>query len=294
MEMSFENKMNMAFDKPLKYKELLLYPGTLSCYPLFSNADSFLDCSRLEEKDKHLLRLSYLDYMYEKSLKDSAFQYNFAMMNYIIQQVLKSPFDLIKEDGKLHLKVYQKAPNYDLLKEKQEKIKNEILDTYKEGKVNSDKLKEIDNLNNEMYNYIFINSEEFDDIRHLIMIQNDIVSEHYPSHIEEILYETKEKLRKINKEKITEFEDLITAVAFTTGLKVEDMYNMTIRRFNRYLKLTTDKSDYYLYKHLELGGKIEIKKDLDYWLSHYEPKGKFDDALIKDSSLLSTIKEGKN
>ena len=74
---------------------------------------------------------------------------------------------------------------------------------------------------------------------------------------------------------------------------MKEMSNMTIRRFNRYLDLILNKDDYYMYKTLELSGNIELKQDLSYWVKHYEPKGKFDDVIISNSSLLPSIQDGK-
>ena len=62
----------------------------------------------------------------------------------------------------------------------------------------------------------------------------------------------------------------------------------------KYSKLyNTTKDDYYLYKQLELSGNIELKTDLPYWIRHYEPVGKYDDVLINNSSLLSSVQDGK-
>lgn len=52
MNISYENKINLAFDKPLEYKSLLLYPATLPYYSIFVSADECLDVSRIDEKIK--------------------------------------------------------------------------------------------------------------------------------------------------------------------------------------------------------------------------------------------------
>ena len=87
MELSYENKMNLAFDKPLAYKSLLLYPATLPYYSIFAAADECLDTSRMDEKNKKLLRLPYLDYLYEKSLVDNNFKNKWNMLICILNIV---------------------------------------------------------------------------------------------------------------------------------------------------------------------------------------------------------------
>ena len=57
MNLSYENINHLAFDEPLEYKSLLLYPVTLPYYSIFASAEECLDVSRLDEKDVRLLRL---------------------------------------------------------------------------------------------------------------------------------------------------------------------------------------------------------------------------------------------
>ena len=117
MNISYENKMNLAFDKPLEYKSLLLYPATLPYYSIFASADECLDVSRIDEKNKRFLRLPYLEYLYEKSLIDDNFKNKWNMLICILNIVLKEeqPFDVLRQEGKLYIKVYQKSENYELL-----------------------------------------------------------------------------------------------------------------------------------------------------------------------------------
>lgn len=138
-----------------------------------------------------------------------------------------------------------------------------------------------------------IGSEDFEEIRKLIMIQNDIKAQHYDAQTEKFLYQMKEKLQQTRAAKDnTDLEDLITVVAYSMNINPTDMENMTIRRFNRYLHIVLSKDDYYMYKQLELSGMIKMKSDLPHWINHYEPKGKFDDILVDSSGLMSSLRDG--
>ena len=81
-------------------------------------------------------------------------------------------------------------------------------------------------------------------------------------------------------------------VAYSLHKDPKDMENMTIRRFNRYLHIIMSKDDYYMYKQLELSGMIKMKADLPHWISHYEPKGKFDDILVNGDTFMSSLGDG--
>lgn len=300
MNISYENKINLAFDKPLEYKGIYLYPATLPYYSIFLNADECLNVSRLEEKDIRLLRLSYLDYLYEKSLRDNVYKGKWDMLIYILNIVLKDQsFEIVKENGHVILKVYQRTNDYDLFNEEYEKLKKDIIQKYNairdiENVAIEQDLNKLNNLKEKMFESVILNEADFDEIRQLIMYQNDIKAENYSSKVTAMLEETKRKISQINKNKDDlSMEDLITAVAYSARIKPEDMYNMTIRRFNRYLYITRNKDDFYLYKQLELSGNIELKSELPYWIKHFEPIGKYDDVLINNSSLLSSVQDGK-
>ena len=81
-----------------------------------------------------------------------------------------------------------------------------------------------------MYVHIMIGSEDFEEIRKLIMIQNDINAQHYDAQTEKFLYQMKEKLQQTRAAKDnTDLEDLITVVAYSMNINPIDMENMTIR-----------------------------------------------------------------
>lgn len=301
MELSYENRMNLAFDKPLIYKNILLYPATLRYYDIFAVADDCLDINRINEKDIELLRLPYLDYMYRKSLLEEDFKYKWNMLIFILNIVLGTEqiLNVIenKENNRLYIKVCQKSKDYDLLKKEYDNLTMSFLNqlnsktlTEKSKSNIQDKLKDLES---KLYIDIIINAQEFDEIRELIMLQNDIKSEHYSEESKKILEETRQKLKQAKGDSGITFEDLVTAVCYSTHINPSDIENMTIRRFNRYLDITLRKDDYYLYKQAELSGSIELKTELKHWISHYEPKGRYEGLLVKNNDLMSLANDGK-
>lgn len=299
MDISFENKTSLAFDKPLVYKDIILYPATLPYYSVFASADECLDVSRLDEKDIRLLRLPYLEYMYEKSLIDEGFKYRWSMLICILNIVFKEQqtFDILRQDGRLYIKVYQRSENYELLNKEINVLKTNFLEGHKEKKATGEEFQQvaqkISELQEQMYKTIMLSSEDFENIRQLIMLQNDIKPQHYDAKTESFLYKMKGKMQEVkNSNDKTDLEDLITVVAYSLHKDPEDMENMTIRRFNRYLHIIMSKDDYYMYKQLELSGMIKMKADLPHWISHYEPKGKFDDILVSGDTFMSSLGDG--
>lgn len=298
MNISYENTMNLAFDKPLEYKTLSLYPAKLFYYSIFSSADECLDVSRLDERDLRLMRLPYLEYMYEKSLINEDFKNRWNMLICILSIVLQEQsFDIIRENGRLYLKVYQRSKDYELLNKQYKALQDKIIEEYSESK-KTDDIKEyatkMEEIKDKMFNIITISSEEFDEMRQLIMLQNDIKPQHFNAETEKLLYEMKIKLKSTRKDNsYTTMEDLITIVSYSMHISNEEMENLTIRRFNRYLDIALSKDDYYMYKSLELSGAIKMKSEIPHWIKHYEPKGKFDDVLVDGGNLLTSLGDGK-
>ena len=300
MSLNYENEMNLAFDKPLMYKNILLYPITLPYYSLLAAAEDCLDVYRLDEKDIKLLRLPYLDYMYEKSLIDEEFKSKWHMLICILGIVLtdSQPLDILKkQDGKIYLKVYQKSDEYEKLNKEYTILESNLIKQVKNKSGSEKDFEFMKNkliaIRNKMYNAIEINSVDFDKIRELIMIQNDIKIQHYDIKTEKLLYDLKNKLKKTsNGNNNLNLEDLISVVAYSTGKDVQELEHMTIRRFNRYLSIIQKKDDYQIYKQLEVSGMIKMKQEIPHWINHYEPKGKYDDILTDGSELLSTLNNG--
>ena len=298
MNISYENTMNLAFDKPLEYKTLSLYPAKLFYYSIFSSADECLDVSRLDERDLRLMRLPYLEYMYEKSLINEDFKNRWNMLICILSIVLQEQsFDIIRENGRLYLKVYQRSKDYELLNKQYKALQDKIIEEYSESK-KIDDIKEyatkMEEIKDKMFNIITISSEEFDEMRQLIMLHNDIKPQHFNAETEKLLYEMKIKLKSTRKDNsYTTMEDLITIVSYSMHISNEEMENLTIRRFNRYLDIALSKDDYYMYKSLELSGAIKMKSEIPHWIKHYEPKGKFDDVLVDGGNLLTSLGDGK-
>lgn len=298
MNISYENQMNMAFDKPLEYKKILLYPATLPYYSIFACADECLDVSRMDEKNIKLLRLPYLEYIYEKSLVDERFKNKWNMLICILNVVFgeKQPFDILRDNGRLYIKVYQRSEDYEKINQQCEELKNSFADHYANKELDETGLTVLANklqeMQDKMFNHIMIDSNDFDRIRDLIMLQNDIKPEHYDTKTEEFLYSMKEKLKEARGTSDTDLEDLITVVAYSIGKTNGELYDMTIRRFNRVLQYVLSKDDYYMYKQLELCGMVKMKSELPHWIRHYEPKGRFDDILVNGNEMLSSLQDG--
>lgn len=291
VNMNLNNIMALAFDKPLEYKSLFLYPAKMAHYYLFKTALDTLFLSRELETDINLLRLPYLEYLYEKSLVDEEYRMKWNGLIYILKITLQDQnFDILRKQGKIYIKVYQSTEYYKLLKSEYDKILEDIKNTTIEPAdliVLKEKLAEIE----DKMPYVMLISEDFEELKYMICEQNDIKVEIYSAEMEKYLKETKDKISRINSMKFGDdvtLEDMITAVA--NNLKLtnrSEIFDMTIRCFNRYLDILYNKDDYYMYKSAILNGNIKMDKEPSFWIKKHKPKGKYDGVLVESNSLTS-------
>ena len=87
-------------------------------------------------------------------------------------------------------------------------------------------------------------------------------------------------------------EDLVNAVAFNLGKLPNEIKDMTIRRFDRYLDLEEKKENYRLCKQAELNG-TEFKSPLKHWLTAYKPKHRYADQQTNGGGIQDFLNDKK-
>jgi len=76
-------------------------------------------------------------------------------------------------------------------------------------------------------------SEDFDEIRKIISEQNmiDLPDERIQKNVRDSLDEARRFKQKLNKNKVASFEEQMMALATYTGWSLDEIYNMTYRKF---------------------------------------------------------------
>ena len=131
----------------------------------------------------------------------------------------------------------------------------------------------------------------FDDLRRIIIIQNDINFD-----IDEFLnYDTEQRLLKAekdqdkNKEK-SNIEDYIDSLVVALNITEERVMNMTIRKFWRYIKRYQLHEGYTIAKTGECSGMVTYKEPIKYWMISLEEDDKYKHLKTDESELKSKIK----
>lgn len=135
-----------------------------------------------------------------------------------------------------------------------------------------------------------ITPEIFDDLRRIIIIQNDIDFD-----IDEFLnYDTEQSLLKaqkhLNKDKNkSNIEDYIDSLVIAMHTTEDRIMNMTIRKFWRYIKRYNLHENYTIMKTGECSGMVSFKEPIEHWMGSLEEDDKYKNLKADENELRSKI-----
>jgi len=154
----------------------------------------------------------------------------------------------------------------------------------------------------EQHGYFIINEEVitsqiFDDLRRIIIIQNDI-----DFNIDEFLnYDTEQRLLKAQKDnaknskkKDTTIEDYIDSLAIAMNITENQIMNMTIRKFWRFIKRYQLYENYNIMKTGECSGMVSFKEPIEYWMTGLSEDDKYSSLKSDEQSVTNKINTANN
>ena len=140
-------------------------------------------------------------------------------------------------------------------------------------------------------NDFLVTDEVFDDLRKIILIQNDIdfdIDEFMNIDTVKALEKAREFEAKKNKEK-ADIEDYIDSMII--GLKVTEDYvsNLTIRKFWRYIKRINKHEEYEACRSGQMSGMVTFKEPIQHWMTSIEVTDKYENLKTDEEELRSKI-----
>ena len=142
-----------------------------------------------------------------------------------------------------------------------------------------------------LINDFLVTDEVFDDLRKIIIIQNDIdfdIDEFMNIDTVKALEKAREFEAKKNKEK-ADIEDYIDSIII--GLKVTEEYvsNLTIRKFWRYIKRINKHEEYEACRSGQMSGMVTFKEPIQHWMTSIEVTDKYENLKTDEEELRSKI-----
>ena len=140
-------------------------------------------------------------------------------------------------------------------------------------------------------NDFLITDEVFDDLRKIIIIQNDIdfdIDEFMNIDTVKALEKAREFEAKKSKEK-ADIEDYIDSLII--GMKVTEEYvsNLTIRKFWRYIKRINKHEEYEACRSGQMSGMVTFKEPIQHWMTSIEVTDKYENLKTDEEELRSKI-----
>ena len=137
-----------------------------------------------------------------------------------------------------------------------------------------------------------ITNAVFDDLRKIIIIQNDIdfdTDEFMNIDTVEALEKAREFESKKNKESV-DIEDYIDSLIISMKVTEEYVSNLSIRKFWRYIKRIKKHEDYNACLSGQMSGMVTFKEPIQHWMTSIETIDKYENLKTDEDELRSKIK----
>jgi len=140
-------------------------------------------------------------------------------------------------------------------------------------------------------NDCMVTDSMFDELRKILIIQNDIdfdVDEFMNIDTVKAFEKAREFEAKKNKEK-SNIEDYIDSVIVALHLREEDVEELTIRKFWRYVQRINKHENYNACKSGEMGGMVTFKEPIQHWMTSIESEDKYEKYKTDEDELRSKV-----
>lgn len=242
---------SFVWDEPIDYKGFMLHPITMKDGNLFIISTNAFLLPKNRSKNIKIIKMSYFDYLfhYAQTEKDCE-----------IYLLLTSIFLGLAFNGCIVDLGYLDGKNIAIIK-----------------KTDSDE-------------ELILDSVEFEAVKELILKQNKIELDEpiLDESLEKELKKARELKNKLNASDEPELEELIVFLMLYWKMSLNDIKNMSLRKFNIALERITLFEDFKIYKTAELNG-CEFKHPITHWLSKVKKSNKYDDVTMSQDSVKSKL-----
>ena len=255
-----------TLDEPVPYKNIKLYPAKVRDHDTFYRCISCLTLEKQSIPDIKIIKMSYLEYLYHLHIENKEIDY-LLLLDYLLK--------LCVRDDEVRINYYfEKVAQKPVFK-----IGHRVLDT--EGKEIPDEygIK----IDGEIFN-----AADFDEMQTIICNQNlvDRPDETIQKEIRDKMQEAREMKARASGNKPAPFEDTILCLVASTNMSLEQVYDLSLRKFIKLLQRVDAKLHYQIYMTAAMSGMVEFKDKsvLRHWMSDLEKENKNSDVMINSES----------
>lgn len=137
----------------------------------------------------------------------------------------------------------------------------------------------------------FYDGNDFDEIKKIILLQNnpDQDETQLDPNLEKALIEA-EKFVNRHKKKMGSLEDQIICVLISTNLNMENIKELSIRKFVKILQRVDYKLHYEIYKTASLSGMVTFEKEIDHWMTEIK-HDRFEGLIMETNQLEQKLEQ---
>lgn len=247
------------YDEPAEYKGLKIYPIKMKDFLEFNYSIGSLLLDKDSIPDINIINMTYYEFlMYVSSEIENIWD----KPSYKLDMLLRICFDLDRSPSATPI----------LYGEYKKKLAFQIMG-------------------------IIFTATDFDEIKNIIISQNEIetIDTNMKKETRDMLDKAKEARAKMSGDKQCGLEDQMICLSIATGLSLNDIYNMTVRKFKRYVRRVDHKLHYEIYKTASMSGFVEFKdKNFPkHWMVELDGKDKYEDVLVSFDSVAEKIEKVK-
>lgn len=247
------NELQQEFEKQILY----IYPVKMKDYIRFYTCVNCIMLQKNKIPDPKIISMSYLDFLF-----------------YLIENDPNSVFYSMMLCDLINLCCRVESDNIKYIRDTNNKI-NLILDIKQEdGSIIS----------------LTINKKDFDCIKNIILYQNlpDYNDTYIDPKVEQALEEANEFINR-HKKQVCSLEDQIICVLISTPFNIQQIKNLSIRKFIKILQRVDYKMHYEIYKTASMSGFVTFKEEIDHWMSEISNKNRFADTTVDYTDLKNNI-----
>ena len=261
-----------TLDKPVPYKNIEIYPVKVKDHDTFYRCINCLTLEKNSIPDKKILKMSYLEYLYHLHIENKELDF-LLLLDYLLKLCMKL-------DDTMGVNYYfDKITNKPLFK-----IGHKVLDA--DGKTIPDEYGV--KLDGEIYN-----ATDFEEIQNIICNQNlvDRPDETIQKEIRDKMEESRLMKAKANGNKPASFEDTILCLVASTSMSLNEVYDLSLRKFIKLLQRVDAKLHYQIYMTAAMSGMVTFKDTtvLRHWMSDLEKENKNSDVLLDFDTVSNKI-----
>lgn len=234
----------IAFDEPIPFKELLIYPVSIKDYHTFNNCIQVFMIDKNQIGKGEFISVSYLEFLIRQITKEvSLSEDKFSKLAYMLDMILKLS---LHYDGLISYSVDEKKRFYIHIGD------------------------------------IKISSKDFNELKRIILYQNIFGYDENDQFVNPALMEAFNEYNRIKSDdnKKVSLIEQIACIQSHTGLNKSEIQNMSILSFDMLFNSIMGEIDYIINKTAELSGMVKFKSPLEHWGFKKDKRDKFSEAFM--------------